>query len=104
MADIKVKARAKVKDGVITVKALMTHPMESGFRKDKKTKELIPANYIETVTISKGGTVAATATLTGGISKNPYVAVSFAGAAGDKIKIDVTGMNGDAGTAEVDAK
>ena len=32
-----IKIRAKESNGVVTVKALMKHPMETGKRKDKKT-------------------------------------------------------------------
>ncbi|MBT7047566.1 MAG: thiosulfate oxidation carrier complex protein SoxZ, partial [Gammaproteobacteria bacterium] len=32
-----IKLRAKSKKGVVTVKCLMNHPMETGLRKDKKT-------------------------------------------------------------------
>ena len=35
-----IKIRAKLKNDVVTVKALMTHPMETGARKDSKTGEL----------------------------------------------------------------
>ena len=47
MADKEMKIRAKVKDGVTTVKAIMYHEMESGSRKDKETGELIPAHFIK---------------------------------------------------------
>ena len=48
MAD-EMKVRAKLKDGITTVKAIMYHPMESGSRKDKETGELIPAHFIKEV-------------------------------------------------------
>jgi hypothetical protein len=52
MASKSIKLRAKEKGGVTTVKALMTHPMETGLRKDSKTGKLIPAHYIrETSTL-----------------------------------------------------
>ena len=37
-----IKIRAKESNGVVTVKALMKHPMETGKRKDKKTGDNIP--------------------------------------------------------------
>ena len=56
MASIKI--RAKAKDGVTTVKTLISHPMESGLRKDSKTGELIPAHHVTEVTAEhKGSTV-----------------------------------------------
>ena len=42
-----IKVRAKVKDGITVVKALITHPMETGLRKDKKTGKKIPAHFIQ---------------------------------------------------------
>ena len=50
-----IKIRAKEKGGVVTVKALMNHPMETGLRKDKKTGEKIPAHFIQEVKASSGG-------------------------------------------------
>ena len=49
------KVRAKVKDGVTTVKALIYHVMESGSRKDKETGELIPAHFIKEIKADKIG-------------------------------------------------
>lgn len=37
MAKKSIKIRAKAKNGVVTVKALISHKMETGLRKDKKT-------------------------------------------------------------------
>ena len=45
MAENSIKIRAKLQEDVTTVKALMTHPMETGSRKDKDGN-LIPAHYI----------------------------------------------------------
>ena len=43
MAKARVKAPKKAKAGdIVTIKTLITHKMESGRRKDKKTGELIP--------------------------------------------------------------
>ena len=50
MAKSSIKIRAKTKDDVTTVKALMSHPMETGLRKDKKTGEKIPAHFLQEVT------------------------------------------------------
>ena len=38
----KIKIRAKASGDGATVKCLMSHPMETGLRKDKKTGEVIP--------------------------------------------------------------
>ena len=41
-----IKIRAKAKGDEVTVKALMSHVMETGLRKDKKTGKVIPAHFI----------------------------------------------------------
>jgi len=49
MAKKSIRIRAKLKKGATTVKALMSHPMETGNRKNKKTGKKIPAHYIQEV-------------------------------------------------------
>ena len=44
-----IKMRSKESNGVVTVKALIKHPMETGQRKNKKTGDMIPAHYIQEV-------------------------------------------------------
>jgi sulfur-oxidizing protein SoxZ len=83
-----IKIRAKEKEGVTTVKALMTHPMETGSRKDKKTGKNIPAHFIQEVTCKHKGNTVMTAEWSGGVSKNPYISFKFTGAAkGDEIEL-----------------
>ena len=103
MASIKI--RAKAKDGVTTVKTLMSHPMETGLRKDSKTGEKIPAHHITEVTAEHNGNVVMTANWGGAISKNPYLSFKFKGASsGDKIKISWVDNMGKGDTAEADIK
>jgi sulfur-oxidizing protein SoxZ len=103
MASIKI--RAKAKDGVTTVKTLMSHPMDSGLRKDKKTGEIIPEHIITEVTAEHKGNVVMTANWGGGISKNPYLSFKFKGAAaGDKIKISWVDNKGESDSKEAAIK
>ncbi|WP_455198056.1 thiosulfate oxidation carrier complex protein SoxZ [Kaarinaea lacus] len=81
------KIRAKAKAGVVTVKALMTHPMETGLRKDKKTGKIIPAHFINEITCESGGKTVMTCLWSGGISKNPYLSFKYAGNKGDELKL-----------------
>ena len=86
MASIKI--RAKVDGDVTTVKALISHPMETGLAKDKKTGELIPAHFIQEVTCEHNGTTVMTALWGGAVSKNPYLSFKFTGAkANDTLKL-----------------
>ena len=87
MASIKV--RAKLSGETTTVKALMSHPMETGLRKDKKTGKLIPAHFIQEVTAQSGGKTVLSASWGGAISKNPYLSFKFnGGEPGDTIEIE----------------
>ncbi len=58
---------------VIPVKALVTHPMETGLRKDKKTKKKIPAYYINDVSVYYGGELVTHADWTIAVSANPFM-------------------------------
>jgi sulfur-oxidizing protein SoxZ len=101
MAKKSIKIRAKMKGDVVTVKALMTHPMETGARKDKKTGELIPAHFIQEVTCEAGGKVRLTALWSGGVSKNPYLSFKFKGAKkGDTLKLSWVDNTGKSDSAE----
>ena len=81
------KIKAKSKAGVIKVKMLLKHNMESGRRKDKKTGDLIPAHYITEVTAKTGDVQVFHAQLGTAISKNPYIAFSYKGEAGGEIEV-----------------
>jgi sulfur-oxidizing protein SoxZ len=97
MAKSSIKVRAKAKDDVVTVKALMTHPMETGGRKDKATGNKIPAHFIEEVVCKHNGETVMTADWSGAVSKNPYLSFKFTGGAkGDSIELSWTDNKGGA--------
>ena len=103
MASIKI--RAKAKDGVTTVKTLMSHPMETGLRKNSKTGEKIPAHHVTEVTAEHKGKQVMLAYWGGAISKNPYLSFKFKGAAaGDTIKISWVDNLGKGDSAEAKIK
>lgn len=100
-----IKVRAKLKDDVTQVKALMSHPMETGARKDKKTGEVIPAHFIQEVVCTWQDKEVLNALWSGGVSKNPYIAFKFSGAAkGDTIKLAWTDNKGESDSAEAEIK
>ncbi len=101
----KVKIRASLKDGVTTVKALMTHPMETGARKDKESGELIPAHYIQEITVTLNGETVMNANWGTGVSKNPYLSFKIkGGAAGDTVALEWKDNLGETGTGETQIK
>ena len=88
MAKKSIRLRASSKVGVATVKALITHPMETGQRKNKKTGKKIPAHFIQTVSGKHNGKEVLVAEWGPAVSKNPYISFKFAGAKkGDTVEI-----------------
>jgi len=87
MAKSTIKLRTKLKGGKIQVKALITHPMETGLRKNKKTGKKIPAHYITEVVVTANGKPMVTAQWSGSISKNPFISFSYAGSKSDVVKL-----------------
>ncbi len=99
MAD-PMRIRAQAKDGVATVRVLMSHEMESGQRKDSAGK-LIPAWHITDVTAALNGTPVLTAEWGSAVSKNPFLQFNVKGAkAGDKIAVTWKDNKGDTRTDE----
>jgi sulfur-oxidizing protein SoxZ len=104
MAD-SIRIRAEAKAGETTVKALISHPMETGLRKDKKTGEKIPAHYIQEVTCTHNGANVLTANWGPAVSKNPYLSFVLANAkAGDKIEMSWVDNKGEKDSATTDVK
>jgi sulfur-oxidizing protein SoxZ len=96
-----IKLRAKAKDGEATVKALISHPMETGLRKDKKTGQPIPAEFIQEVVCESGGKTVLSAQWGSAISKNPFLSFKFSGAkAGDSIKVSWVDNKGNSDSLE----
>jgi sulfur-oxidizing protein SoxZ len=103
MAKKKIRIRAKMKGDVAEVKALMSHAMETGLRKNKKTGKKIPAHFIQDVTCTHKGKNVLVASWGPAISKNPYLSFKFKGAAkGDAINISWSDNKGE--KASEDAK
>ena len=68
---VKVPKKAKAGD-VITIKTLISHPMETGLRKDKKTGELIPRKIINKFVASFEGEEIVNVDIDPAVSANPY--------------------------------
>ena len=83
-----IKARASLRGGVVSVKALISHPMETGLRKNKKTGKKIPAHFIQELNVEHGGKNVLNALWGPAVSKNPYLYFKFKGAnKGDTVTI-----------------
>ncbi len=95
------RIRTKTQDGATEVLVLVSHPMETGQRVDPKTKEKIPAHFIQKMTFTLNGKEVAVADLGVAVSKDPLVGVKLKGAkAGDKVKVTWSDNKGESNTAE----
>lgn len=70
----RVKVPKKAKKGeIIKIKTLISHKMETGRRKNKKTGEPIPRKIINKFTAKFDGQVVFTVNLDPSVSANPYI-------------------------------
>ena len=96
-----IKMRAKASGGVTTIKALISHPMDTGLVKDKKTGKPIPAHFIQEVVCKHGDKTVMTAQWGAAISKNPYLSFKFKGGnAGDTVSLSWTDNKGNSDSAD----
>jgi sulfur-oxidizing protein SoxZ len=75
MAEARPRVKVPSKAGageVITIKTLISHPMESGQRKDSKTGELIPRKIINKFTATFNGQQVVAVDIDPAVSANPY--------------------------------
>ncbi len=99
MAD-PMKIRAQMKGDVAEVRVLMSHPMETGMRKDSDGKT-IPAHYIQTITVALNGKTVISGQTGGSVSRNPVFGFKVKGAkAGDKVAVTWIDNKGEKRTDE----
>ena len=98
MAD-PMRIRAKADNGVVDVRVLMAHEMETGIRKDAAGK-IIPAWFIQEVTCQINGKTVMTAQWGPAVSKNPFLQFKAKGKAGDKVTVIWEDNKGDKRTDE----
>jgi sulfur-oxidizing protein SoxZ len=73
------KLRATVQDGLTTVAALISHPMETGSRRDPVTDLVIPRHFIQAIVCRHGPETVMSADWGWGVSTNPYLSFQFEG-------------------------
>lgn len=83
-----IKIRTKRVDGATLIRVLITHPMETGRRKDEMTGETVAAHYIRTVRIEHKARTVASCDFSTAVSRDPYVSVRLKGSEpGDPIRV-----------------
>ena len=86
------KIKAKLKDGIVEVKALATHPMLSYQEAERAKKE---ANFITYVTAKVAGKIVYEASTSQFLSKDPYMKFSFKGGnVGDELELTWKDLKG----------
>jgi len=99
--DANMKMRAKLVGEMTEVKVIISHPMETGRKKDD-FGQLIPAHFIQLVTATLNEKPVLEMQWGTGISKNPYLTFHIKGAkVGDKIAVNWVDNLGNTGTGEV---
>jgi sulfur-oxidizing protein SoxZ len=99
--DTTTKLKLRPKDGATEVLVLVNHPMETGLRVDPKTKEKVPAHFIQTMTVQLNGKDVAVADLGVAISKDPLISVAVKNTkAGDKVNVSWSDNLGNKGSAD----
>lgn len=99
MAD-PMKIRAQMQGDTADIRVLMSHPMETGQRKDAAGK-VVPAHHIQHITATVGGKVVLDGQIGAAVSRNPVFGFRVKGAkAGDKVVITWTDNKGDKRTDE----
>ena len=87
MAAGPMKMRATLNGGVTEVRVLMSHPMETGQRKDADGK-LLPMHFIQNVTVKLNGRTVMEGDTSQAVSRNPVFSFRLKGGAkGDKIEV-----------------
>ncbi len=99
MAD-PMRIRANMTGDKVEVRVLMSHEMESGQRKDAGGN-LVPAHFIQNVTVSHAGKTVLSAQWGPSVAKNPFVHFRFRGGKpGEKVTINWVDNKGDKRTDE----
>ncbi|GMR18149.1 MAG: thiosulfate oxidation carrier complex protein SoxZ [Gammaproteobacteria bacterium] len=94
------KVKTRPKGGETEILVLVNHPMETGNRKNKKTKKKIPAHYIQKMTFEVAGKQVAEANMGAPVSKNPLIGIRVKGVKkGAKVKISWSDNKGERGSA-----
>ena len=96
-----IKMRAQLNNGITELKVLISHPMETG-RKKNDANELIPAHFVQLVTIKLNGHIVIEMQWGTGIAKNPYLTCYLDNAKlNDKISVEWEDNLGQSGADNV---
>jgi sulfur-oxidizing protein SoxZ len=94
------KMRATLAGGNTDVRVLMTHPMETGQRKDADGK-VVPLHFIQNVVVKVNGKTVMDGQISQAVSRNPVFTFRLKGGAkGDKIEVSWLDSKGETNKTE----
>ncbi len=92
--------RANLGQGFTDIRVLMTHPMETGQRKDSEGK-IVPMHFIQNLTVKVNGRTVIEAQTSQAVSRNPVFSFRLKGGAkGDKIEVSWIDNKGETNKTE----
>ncbi|HZE59488.1 MAG TPA: thiosulfate oxidation carrier complex protein SoxZ [Burkholderiales bacterium] len=92
--------RATLGQGVTEIRVLMTHPMETGQRKDSEGK-IVPMHFIQNLTLKVNGKPVIEAQTSQAVSRNPVFSFRLKGGAkGDRIEVSWLDDHGESNSTE----
>ena len=89
--EVKMKIKAKEKDGLVKAKVAISHNM---LTYDQAKKKGTDANFITHITATVNDKVVYDASTSQFLSKNPLVKFSFSGKKGDELKVTYSELKG----------
>ena len=100
MAAGPMKMRATLGNGFTDVRVLMSHPMETGQRRDTEGK-IVPQHFIQSMLVKVNGKTVVDGQISQAVSRNPVFSFRVkGGAAGDKIEVSWLDNKGESNKTE----
>ena len=98
-----IKLRVRLDGELAQVKCLVSHPMETGLRKDAVTGQLIPRHHITQLTFANTGNTVMVANCSTAVARNPYFDFNVRGVApGDRFSVTWEDTEGERDSLEIE--
>jgi len=94
---IKIKPKRYKSGDIVKVSFMIMHPMHTGMGKDKKTKKIIPAKYINNVKFNYNGKDITNMTVWESVSTNPVFTIYMKIDKKGKLTVTYTDNTGESG-------